>query len=1180
MVRRKCGSSGDDGVRILLSSAAMLAMAWSSVAHAETVKRSGTIAGKIVTAKGGEQGRFVPARTFRTAEARQDLKQGDVLRTNRSGTLSILFANRTQVRLGRNSTLVVDAQSNVSLNKGKAWGRSPRGKSNLRVRTPSATAAIRGTEWAISADNDSSTLEVFEGEVELSNEFGSVTVGSGEAATVRRGQAPVKVQLVNPSGREQMLYYVRAEDALAMMGGPRDLSEAQRLVDQGDWEQAKQLFDGLAAGPTPEDRAIGTYGQYLTAAQLGQEPQYPAPEETPNSYLGRALIKAYEGDLRSAITLAEEGLVRFPDTPGLHDAKTRIVLLLGEPQLARKAINAALVRFPDHGRLIALEAEIIADYEGMPRAALTRAEQAAAIMPDYPDVQQTLAEIWLERGGFKEALAAVDAALATKPQDATLHALKAEILLAQNEVRKAKFSLDQAMDLEPDLSINRRILAGYYVRLGDLDAASEEALAASAGNPSFGRGFVSLAELQYQNNEPDLAEQQLDAAARLDPLSPTIPLTRTAIALHRFDAGSAIQGARGALANFQNRGGEYVNLSENQQSGSLVSQSFRFLNLEGWGRYYGDRVFDSFNASSYPDQFLNQTASPFILRPRNGTFDSFNGLDDDFVSSFIQGAVLEPLSVVSPEKDLVFSRRNFFEGSPQVTYLTENQRELVSGRISATGLANGAIPLAYTFTAERLQFNDVLPRETISPFIDRQETDNLFVNTLVGFELSPQDKFVFFGNYEDSDTVNLISQGFADQIGINRRERPLRRLKNEKTTAGLFWNHQFGHRNMLTIGGLYRDENETTRIEDSINSNEASRIAARNEFVFLTANYSRGFGDLDLRIGAEYSNLDLVFRDQQFTRNADGNLVEIPGTVLFDEAFIREIRAYADARYELGEKVILQGQISFLHEQNTVNILANGTNEDSGIFFNVGAAYEPVQGQWLRGTISRQTADERPFSFAPIAAIGLKPLIAPVEQNARILSYMARWDAEWTPRLFTSVQYQKQDFGALFFEVPSGGIQLRGESSTLDRIELEANFLATDNLGIRANYAMVESRARQDFNQLGQATFGNPNSFVPAGSRIPFVPEATAQLGATWTVEAPIRLKTRVFADYFGPRTDDLDISLDGYVVFNTTANWQPFDRTVNVDLGVFNLFDKQVQDATGIPGPGRTISLSASMRF
>lgn len=1154
----------------------MLVAAWAAPALAEPTKRSGTIAGKIVTAKGGEQGQFVPSRTFRTAEARQDLKRGDVLRTNRSGTLAILFANRTQIRLGSNSTLVVNAASNVSLNGGKAWGRSPRGKSNLRVRTPSATAAIRGTEWAISADQNSSTLEVFEGEVELSNEFGSVKVGSGEAATVRRGQAPVKVQLVNPSGREQMLYYVRAEDALAMMGGPRDLSEAQRLVDQGEWAQARQLFDGLASGATPEDRAIGTYGQYVTAVQLGREPRYPDPEETPNSYLGRALIKAYEGDLRAAITIAEEGLVRFPDTPGLHNAKTRIALLLGEPELARASISAALARFPDHGRLIALDAEIAADYEGMPRAALARAQHAAATMPDYPDVQQTLAKIWFERGGYEEALEGVDAALAAKPQDATLLALRAEILLAQNEVDAAKTALDQAMALEPDLSINRRILAEYYVRGGDLDAASEEALAASAGNPSFGRGFVTLAELYYQKGEAELAQQQLDAAARLDPFTPTIPLTRTAIALHAFEAGNAIRGARETLTNFQNRGGEYINLSENQTSGSLVSQSFRFLNLEGWGRYYGDRVFDSFTASSYPDQFLNQTASPFIQRPRNGTFDSFNGLDDDFISSFIQGAVLEPLSVVSPGKDLVFSRRNFFEGSPQVTYLTEDQRELISGKVSATGIANGGIPIAYTFSAERVQFNDTLPRIGLDILAAEQETGSIFINSLIGFELSPQDKFVFFGNYEDSDTINLFSEDVAQQAGVNRRDRPIRRFKVEEVTGGLFWSHQFAYRNLLTLGGLYRYERIDLSFDDALDTNTLSLSLDEDDFLFLTANYSATIAEVDFRAGVEFSNLDLTSTQRRFDRDATGNLVEDPAGAFVDTSFIREFRAYADARYELGEKVIIQGQISYLSEHNTANILANGTNKDDGFLYQIGASFEPVQGQWLRAAATRQTSDERPFSFAPIAAVGLKPPIAPVEQNARVESYIVRWDAEWTSRFFTSLEYQRQDFGALIFDIPSGGASIRGESSKLSRVALEANFLATDNLGIRANYALVKSRTRQPFEMLGN-TFG---AIVPAGSSIPFVPEATAQFGATWALRAPTRLKTRIFADYFGQRIDDLNITLDDYVVLNATANWQPFDRAVNIDVGIFNLLDKRVEDATGLPGPRRTISINAGIRF
>lgn len=1185
------GSSGVDDLKFLLNSAAIIAVVWSAPSLAEPVKRSGAIAGKIVTAKGGEQGRFIPARTYRTAEARQDLKQGDVLRTNRSGTLSILFANRTQIRLGRNSTLVVDAKSNVSLNKGKAWGRSPRGKSNLRVRTPSATAAIRGTEWAISADEESSSLQVFEGEVELTNEFGSVTVGSGEAATVRRGQAPIKVQLVNPSGREQMLYYVRAEDALAMMGGPDDLAEAQALVNQGEWAAANTMFGNMAESPNVRERAIGTYGQYIADAQLGQEPRYPEPEDAPNSYLGRALIKAYEGDLRSAIALTEEGLVRFPDAPGLHDAKTRIALLLGEPALARQAINTALAKFPDHGRLIALDAEITAQYEGMPSAGLKRAKAAVARMPNYPAVQQTLAEIWFEKGGFKEALHAVDAALAEKPQDATLHAFRAEILLAQNEVSAAKAALDQAIALEPDLSINRRIMADYYNRVGDPEAALEEALAASAGNPSFGRGFVRLAEMQYRTGEPGLAEQQLDAANRLDPFGPSVQLAKTAIALHRLDADAAITGARNALSRYQNRGGEYANLSENQTSGSLVSQSFRLLNLEAWGRYYGDRAFDAFSPVSYPDQFLNRTPSPFVQRESDGTFDAFGSFDEAFVSSFLQGAVLEPLSVVDPTKDLLFSNRNFFEGSVGGVFLTESQRQRIGGNASVNGIINGGIPVGYNISAEWAEFDDAPIQFNLSPFLNQRKTENRTIRALIGLEPSTRDNVVGLITYELEDArSNARTQTNTDLVNQGLRA-PQFRSEEESLSVSLFWNHELGYRHKFTVGGLYLKGRERTAFDNSLN--ESLRVEQIDpDYLLISANHAITLGKVDLRSGAEFSQLSGLSRNAEFFVPLPSNINQNENLLFRDlfEIQQRDFRAYVDIRREFGDSVTVQAQIAYRHASNRVlraenlsgPIPVGALRNQTGNMIDVqlGLGWQPVTGHWLRGSFFSINSGLRPFTLAPVASVGLRGVQAPAADGSRVKSYIARWDAEWSPHFFTSVEYQHQNYGALDYRIPGTALSVEGDASDLDRLGIEANLWLTGNWGLRASYALSDARARSPFIAgRNSAIPGFENNFA-RGERLPFVPEATGQFAVTWTHAAPTRSRAQFEADYFGAQVGDNRLRVDDYVLFNATVEWEPFDRAAKFELGVFNLLGTNFDNTPGLPGPGRTISAQGTLRF
>ena len=67
-------------------------------------------------------------------QIRQDVIGGDVLRTNAIGNLAILFADQTQIRVGRNSTLTVNAvaqrqygTTELNLQAGNIWARAARG---------------------------------------------------------------------------------------------------------------------------------------------------------------------------------------------------------------------------------------------------------------------------------------------------------------------------------------------------------------------------------------------------------------------------------------------------------------------------------------------------------------------------------------------------------------------------------------------------------------------------------------------------------------------------------------------------------------------------------------------------------------------------------------------------------------------------------------------------------------------------------------------------------------------------------------------------------------------------------------------------------------------------------------------------------------------------------------------
>ena len=125
------------------------------------IPRNITAEGRIVEVKGDEQIRFVNARNldWLKAEIEQDLAGGDNLRTGPYGGLSILFRDQTQIRVHRNSQLLI--KGIVRLEKGGVWVRDHPAANGFRMETPAVNLSVRGTDWALTVGEQGfTTLEI------------------------------------------------------------------------------------------------------------------------------------------------------------------------------------------------------------------------------------------------------------------------------------------------------------------------------------------------------------------------------------------------------------------------------------------------------------------------------------------------------------------------------------------------------------------------------------------------------------------------------------------------------------------------------------------------------------------------------------------------------------------------------------------------------------------------------------------------------------------------------------------------------------------------------------------------------------------------------------------------------------------------------------------------------------
>ncbi|TAN46414.1 MAG: hypothetical protein EPN21_20550 [Methylococcaceae bacterium] len=220
-----------------------LLLALPGVAQAEPAAQIISLQGKGETKAAGQ-----PA--WAPAAVQQALEPGSYVRTGDLSNMALLFRDQTQVRLQQNSQMqiksVADAadgnlQTAVKLHAGRAWVQAKNVSGRAKMETPTATLAIRGTDWDIQVDDDGkSTLTVLSGSIEFFNEHGGVMVQPGEQAVAESGKAPVKWLISNPGERVQWVT-AYSVDPLRHIRLSED-SPAAVLYDLRRWDEAAAAF--------------------------------------------------------------------------------------------------------------------------------------------------------------------------------------------------------------------------------------------------------------------------------------------------------------------------------------------------------------------------------------------------------------------------------------------------------------------------------------------------------------------------------------------------------------------------------------------------------------------------------------------------------------------------------------------------------------------------------------------------------------------------------------------------------------------------------------------------------------------------------------------------------------------------------------------------------------------------
>jgi TonB dependent receptor/Tetratricopeptide repeat len=687
------------------------------------------------------------------------------------------------------------------------------------------------------------------------------------------------------------------------------------------------------------------------------------------------------------------------------------------------------------------------------------------------------------------------------------------VYLDMDMLDEAKEQIDQAKALDPSFYIVHLAEGRWLIQQGDLEGARTEFEKSVAANPQVSNSSLALAITHYQNREIDQALQALDDAERLDPDDPIVSLVRTVIALNESDAGEAIRAAKETYRRYQQRGRAYNTLASARSDGSYLFNAFQNLSLNDWGRYYGDRLFNPFDSASD----FYQASAPVTQVAANGVPDTGS------FDAAIQGLLLEPLASSARNRYDDLFRRPFFDFTLGSNLLLDEDGVLGGGGFAdAEAFMNSGLPFAIS---ANLSYEDA-DNDALAVV-----NDNLSGTLLAGAEVGLSDRLFFFSTVNHADDVNgsMLNFGLREDI--------------ESTTynTGAGFSHQFGESNVLM--GLIGANG--THSQGDVNG--IRLLEGRQDAGLAALTHMVDIDGLVLRYGAE-------------GQVGEGQTV-VPGVARNDgDSFLG--RVYLDGSREILTGVNIEAGVYVSHFQTNAD--RNVTRFDP----RVGLSWEVTDGQWLRLGFRQDTDLPLGASLAPVATVGLVPFATPTDDGGKTRTVAVRWDAEWSERFFTALEFQHQDIddynatitdSSLFLTLL--GAQLNASEGRLDMVSASANVWLSDQFGAFVQGTLADSENED------------------TGFDLPLVPDWTANAGITWV--HPDQIRVSLVENLIGPRDGDLaGTELDTVATTDISATWEPLERHLALGASVLNIFDEDYELASGFPAPGVTFRLSGEVRF
>lgn len=1079
-------------------------------------------AGRIVSLAG--EVNVISDGVIATARPFQDLKIGDVVMTGKNSRAAIILKDESLVKLGSDSKVTIEdvisritpvstkqEQTKLKQEAGEMWIRTKDRPGELQIDTKSGSAAIRGTEFVISATEGSTLLTVLDGQAELFNNLGSLLVAENEQGEATPTGAPTK-----------------------------------RALTVEETENAVQWIFYFPQNLKLEEEVLDTSLETLTQ-------NYEANPNDANAVLILGIKKLISGNYSEALDLCDRSVELNPNSATAHLMRGRALFALHLQKDALEAVEKAInadsswyLPYADKSKYLASQGDLI--------LAEKEAKKAVELGKNFPESWISLGEVQYSFGRIKEARESFERAINLDSNLAEAHIGRAKTLISDFDKEAAIEGFLAGVALEPGYSRAHLYLGQAYYQIGNTDKAIREIQEAINLDPKDPLALNSLSiiyDVAHRYGDaleldtktigitPNLLESGARQSRNLAQASGNLGVQPLRFGLTDwafFQANKAlrenpIDGAShitlGAIFNSNDVEPIIPKATDGAAQSQLSTGQIRGLrntNLSGLNARSSTNEFDEgFNFAADSESTLGRLLTPSIIGAPNGRYRFFRAKEvyvntDGFIG--YQQATFP--------REGRFAVNGYF-GTPWNAYLSG---EFMGGLVrnifgDLIGKGNRSFAKA-DFAVSPFKSLDVIGSYTRADVNLRVFDENFSMSRSV---FTPEINIFDIALNWHPTPNNVVLSRFYSEITSTRLNSLTPELGNSMIFAGIFprnyayQTRAFSNHNKhrFTFGGEW------------VHSNSPSRVTT--DFLSMGIDPPvRTLGFLQGR--SEYDTIALYTQDLvRVTKNTDVIL-----GFRYDQIFQR-------TRGEGLTQTITDGMsmsVVAIDRRDTDRI---SISPQTGVVYNIG-----------ENTVIRLAAQHKAFYNTQF------PELAPQDVAGIPFSdqdeYFTRGTEGWE---YSGSLEHKVPFANAFFRIkPFYRRMLRRDfdDTTFQRqkirnfgFKVSYNQVLWKQVGVFFTYIYQHLRDRTKSPLLDEVT----DSFVIANGNIPVLQVPNRfRTGITW--HSPAGFSFNYINTYIGPRFGDLANSgvrkMTGYLVGDLNISYEsPRTRSYQVTFGVNNLY-------------------------